>query len=97
MRTAIVYHFLIEANLMACLAIALMMMARRLRGKLGSRALTFGGGLIAVRLLCPLALCFGRHLRRFGGCAHRRHCGMLWRGKRLIDFHGFVWYTECSY
>lgn len=56
MRTAIVYNFLIEANLMACLAIALMVMARRLRGKLGSRALTFGWGLIAVRLLCPLAL-----------------------------------------
>ena len=57
MRTATVYNFLIEANLMASLAILLMIPIRRfLRRQLGNRALCFAWLLVAVRLLCPLAL-----------------------------------------
>lgn len=57
MRTAIVYNFLLESTLMASIAILLMIPIRFfLRRRLGSRALTFGWFLVAVRLLCPLAL-----------------------------------------
>ena len=57
MRTATVYNFLIEANIMASLAILLMIPIRKfLRPRLGSRALCFAWLLVAVRLLCPLAL-----------------------------------------
>lgn len=57
MRTAIVYNFLLEANLMASIAILLMLPIRRyLRSRLGSRALCCGWLLVALRLLCPLAL-----------------------------------------
>ena len=42
MRTATVYNFLIEANIMASLAILLMIPIRKfLRPRLGSRALCF--------------------------------------------------------
>ncbi len=57
MRTATVYNFLIEANIMASLAILLMIPIRKfLRPRLGSRALCFAWLLVAVRLLCPVAL-----------------------------------------
>ena len=57
MRTAVVYNFLLEANLMASIAILLMLPIRRfLRGRLGSRAIYFAWLLVAVRLLCPLTL-----------------------------------------
>ncbi len=57
MRTATVYNFLLEANIMASIAILLMLLARRfLRKPLGNRALYLAWLLVAVRLLCPLAL-----------------------------------------
>lgn len=44
MRTAVVYNFLLEANLMASIAILLMLPIRRfLRGRLGSRAIYLRG------------------------------------------------------
>lgn len=57
MRTALVYNFLLEANIMASIAILLMLPIRRfLRKPLGNKALCLGWLLIAIRLLCPLAL-----------------------------------------
>ena len=57
MRSATIYNFLIEANIMASIAIVLMLAVRTfLRGKIGSRVLWFAWLLVAVRLLCPLAL-----------------------------------------
>ena len=57
MRTALIYNFLIEANLMAAIAILLMIPVRRFgRQKLGSRAIYVAWLLVAIRLLCPLAL-----------------------------------------
>lgn len=57
MRTAIVYNFLLEATLMASIAILLMIPIRKfLRPQLSSRVITFGWLLAAIRLLCPLAL-----------------------------------------
>lgn len=57
MRTAIVYNFLLEATIMASIAILLMIPIRRfLRGSLSSRVLAFGWLLVAIRLLCPLSL-----------------------------------------
>jgi len=57
MRTAIVYNFLLEATIMASIAILLMLPIRKyLRRQLGSRVISFGWLLIAIRLLCPLAL-----------------------------------------
>ena len=57
MRTAIVYNFLIEANLMASIAILLMVILRCfLRRQLGNTALCFGWLLVAVRLLLPISL-----------------------------------------
>ena len=57
MRTATVYNFLIEANIMASLAILLMIPVRLFfRRKLGNKALCFAWLLVAIRLLCPLAL-----------------------------------------
>lgn len=57
MRSAQVYNFLIEANILASIAIVLMIAVRKiLRGKVGSRVLWFAWLLVAVRLLCPLAL-----------------------------------------
>ena len=57
MRTATVYNFLLEATLMASIAILLMIPIRKfLRKSLSSRVLTFGWLLVAIRLLCPLSL-----------------------------------------
>ncbi len=57
MRTATIYNFLIEANIIAGIAILLMIPVRRFfRKQLGSRALCFAWLLVALRLLCPLAL-----------------------------------------
>ena len=57
MRTATIYNFLLEANLMASAAILLMLLIRKtLRKPLGSGAIRFGWLLAAVRLLCPLTL-----------------------------------------
>ena len=57
MRTATIYNFLIEANIIAGIAILLMIPIRKyLRKFLGNRAICFAWLLVAVRLLCPLAL-----------------------------------------
>ena len=57
MRTALLYNFLIEANLMASIAILLMMILRKcLRRQLGNGALCFGWLLVALRLLLPITL-----------------------------------------
>ncbi|MBR4359664.1 MAG: M56 family metallopeptidase [Clostridia bacterium] len=57
MRTATIYNFLIEANIIAGLAILLMIPIRKFfRKQLGNRALCFAWLLVAIRLLCPLAL-----------------------------------------
>ena len=57
MRTALLYNFLIEANIMASIAILLMMLLRKfLRRPLGNGALCFGWLLVAMRLLLPLSL-----------------------------------------
>ena len=57
MRTATLYNFLLEANLMASIAILLMLPIRRfLRPQLGSRVIRFLWLLVALRLLCPLVL-----------------------------------------
>ena len=57
MRSAVIYNFLIEANIMASIAILLMILLRKLlRKPLGNSALCFGWLLTAIRLLCPLSL-----------------------------------------
>lgn len=57
MRTATIYNFLLEANLMASIAIVLMLIVRKcFRRQLGNRVVYFAWLLIAIRLLCPLAL-----------------------------------------
>lgn len=57
MRTAILYNFLLEANIMASIAILLMIFLRRFfRKPLGNSALSFGWLLVAIRLLLPLSL-----------------------------------------
>lgn len=57
MRTAAIYNFLLESTIIASVAIVLMIPVRRfLRGRIGSRAICFAWLLVAVRLLCPLAL-----------------------------------------
>ncbi len=57
MRTAVLYNFLLEANVMASLAILLMILIRKfLRKPLGNRLIRFAWLLVAIRLLCPLAL-----------------------------------------
>ncbi|MCQ2454000.1 MAG: M56 family metallopeptidase [Clostridia bacterium] len=57
MRTAILHNFLIEATMMASIAIILMMILRKtLRRPLGNNALCFGWGLVAARLLLPISL-----------------------------------------
>ena len=56
MRTATVFNFLLEANLMASVAILLMILFRKfLRKPLGNRVIYFLWLLIAVRLLFPFA------------------------------------------
>ncbi len=57
MRTATLYNFLVEANLIAGIAILLLTLVRKLlRKQLGNRVLYFAWLLVAIRLLCPLAL-----------------------------------------
>lgn len=57
MRTAVIYNFLLEANLMASIAIVLMILVRKfMRKPLGNRVIYFAWLLVAIRLLCPLAL-----------------------------------------
>lgn len=57
MRTAIFYNFLIEANIMASMAIILMAILRRwLRKPLGNQALMFGWLLVTLRLLLPISI-----------------------------------------
>ena len=56
MRTAILYNFLIEANIMASIAIVLMMILRKtMRRSLGNGCICFGWLLVALRLLLPLS------------------------------------------
>ena len=57
MRSALIYNFLIEANIMASIAILLMIPLRKIfRKQLGNSAICFGWFLVAIRLLCPLSL-----------------------------------------
>lgn len=57
MRSALVFNFLIEANIMASIAILLMIPLRKFfRGKMGNSAICFGWLLIALRLLIPVSL-----------------------------------------
>ena len=57
MRTAPIYNFLIEANIMASIAIVLMMALRKfLRRQVGNSAICFGWLLVAARLLLPVTL-----------------------------------------
>ncbi len=57
MRSAVIYNFLIEANIIAGIAILLMIPVRKFfRKSLGNRVLCFAWLLVAVRLLCPLSL-----------------------------------------
>ncbi len=57
MRTAPIYNFLIEANIMASIAILLMMAVRKtLRKQMGNSAICFGWLLVAARLLLPVTL-----------------------------------------
>lgn len=57
MRTAVLYNFLIEANIMASMAIVLMVILRQwLRKPLGNQALMFGWLLVTLRLLLPLSI-----------------------------------------
>ena len=57
MRTALIYNFLIEANVMASIAILLMIVLRKfLRRQMGNSAICFGWLLVAVRLLLPVTL-----------------------------------------
>ena len=57
MRSALIYNFLIEANIMASIAILLMIPLRKLlRKQIGNTAICFGWLLVALRLLIPLAL-----------------------------------------
>ena len=57
MRTAVIYNFLIEANIIAGVAILLMIPVRKyFRKQLGNKAICFAWLLVAVRLLCPLSL-----------------------------------------
>ena len=57
MRSALIFNFLIEANIMASIAILLMLPLRKLlRKKLGNTAICFGWLLVALRLLIPVTL-----------------------------------------
>ncbi|MEG0742190.1 MAG: M56 family metallopeptidase [Clostridia bacterium] len=57
MRAATIFEFLIEANLMASIAIVLLLPIRRfLRGRLSNGAIYFAWLLVALRLLLPLSL-----------------------------------------
>lgn len=57
MRKAMIYNYLLEATIIASIAIVLMLILRRLlRKQLGSRVIAFAWLLVAIRLLCPLSL-----------------------------------------
>ena len=57
MRSALIYNFLIEANILASIAILLMIPLRKLfRKQIGNSAICFGWLLVALRLLIPLTL-----------------------------------------
>jgi beta-lactamase regulating signal transducer with metallopeptidase domain len=57
MRSAVIFNFLIEANIMASIAILLMIPLRKcFREPLGNGALCFGWLLVALRLVLPLSL-----------------------------------------
>ena len=57
MRKAVLFNFLLEATIIASIAIVLMLIIRKvLRKQLGSRAIAFAWLLVAIRLLCPLTL-----------------------------------------
>lgn len=57
MRKAMLYNFLLEATIIASIAIVLMLLVRKFFRKwLGSRAIAFAWLLVAIRLLCPLSL-----------------------------------------
>ena len=57
MRTATIYNYIIESTTIASIAIMLLTLVRHfLRKPLGNRALCFAWLLVAIRLLCPLAL-----------------------------------------
>ncbi len=57
MRTAAIYNFLLESTIIASIAIVLMLLVRKFfRRQLGSRVICFAWLLVAIRLLCPLAL-----------------------------------------
>ena len=57
MRTAVIYNYLIEANIIAGIAILLMIPVRKFfRKQLGNKAICFAWLLVAIRLLCPLSL-----------------------------------------
>ncbi|MBQ9265253.1 MAG: M56 family metallopeptidase [Clostridia bacterium] len=57
MRTAGIYNFLVESTIIASIAILLMIPVRKFfRKSLGSRVICFAWLLVAIRLLCPIAL-----------------------------------------
>ncbi len=57
MRKAPIYNFLLEATIIASIAIMLLLVIRKLfRKQLGSRTLCFAWLIVAIRLLCPLSL-----------------------------------------
>lgn len=57
MRKAVIFNFLLEATIIASIAILLMLLVRKLfRKQLGSRVIAFAWLLVAIRLLCPLSL-----------------------------------------
>ena len=75
MRTATVYNFLLEANIMASIAIVLMIIVRKFfRKHLGSRAIRFSWLLVAIRLLLPISLPnpWINEIRPADGCSQRR-------------------------
>ncbi len=57
MRKALLFNFLLEATIIASIAILLMLLVRKLfRKQLGNRVIAFAWLLVAIRLLCPLTL-----------------------------------------
>ncbi|MBE5815233.1 MAG: M56 family metallopeptidase [Clostridiales bacterium] len=57
MRKALLFNFLLEATIIASIAIVLMLIVRKcFRKQLGNKAIVFAWLLVAIRLLCPLSL-----------------------------------------
>ncbi|MBQ6399724.1 MAG: hypothetical protein IJI21_06360 [Clostridia bacterium] len=57
MRSVLIYNFLIEANILASIAILVMIPLRKLfRKQIGNSSICFGWLLVALRLLIPLTL-----------------------------------------